>query len=325
MLKILVTGGAGYIGSHTVKVLGERKFEILTIDNLSHGHKEAVLYGDFIKLDISEEKELTKLIEAFRPDVVIHFAAYINVKESVIHPAKYYKNNTVNTINMLEILVKHNIKNFIFSSTAAVYGVPARVPIPENHDLNPINSYGKSKLLVEEVLKDFQLSYGLNYVSLRYFNAAGAESKYRIGESHKPETHLIPLVLKVAKKERKFIKVYGSDYDTPDGTAVRDYIHVEDLAVAHVKAVEYLMEKKESGIFNCGYGKGYSVKEIIEVAKKVTGKEIPIQFCDRREGDPPVLVADNTKIRRELDWIPKYDDIEYIIKTAWEWEKNKRF
>ena len=325
MLKILVTGGAGYIGSHTVKVLGEKKFEVLTIDNLSHGHKEAVLYGDFIKLDISEEKELTKLIEAFRPDVVIHFAAYIDVKESVTYPIKYYKNNTINTINMLEILVKHNVKNFIFSSTAAVYGVPTKVPIPENHDLNPINSYGKSKLFVEEVLKDFQLSYGLNYVSLRYFNAAGAEPKHRIGESHKPETHLIPLVLKVAKKEKKFIKIYGSDYDTPDGTAVRDYIHVEDLAVAHVKAVEYLIEKKESGIFNCGYGKGYSVKEIIEVAKKVTGKEIPIQICDRREGDPPVLVADNTKIRRELDWIPKYDDIEYIIKTAWEWEKNKRF
>ncbi len=324
-MKVLVTGGAGYIGSHVVKLLGEKGYEILIVDNLSTGHKEALLYGDLAVLDLKDKDSLIRLFEDFLPDAVMHFAAAIEVAESVEKPLKYYKNNTVSTLTLLEVMLDKGVDKFIFSSTAAVYGIPEKVPIKESSYLNPINPYGRSKLFVEQILRDFSSAYGFKYVSLRYFNAAGADPEGKIGESHEPETHLIPLILKTAKGERESIKIFGTDYPTPDGTAVRDYIHVLDLAEAHILALEYLLEGGESSVFNLGYGHGYSVKEVIETVKKVTGVNFPVEEADRRPGDPPVLVADSTKIKEELNWEPKYDDLEFIIKTAWNWELNKRF
>ncbi len=324
-MKILVTGGAGYIGSHVVKQLGEKGYDVLTIDNLSTGHKEAVLYGKLEVLDLSDKEKLKEVIKNFSPDAVMHFAASIEVAESVKNPLKYYRNNTANTLNLLEVLKELGIDKFIFSSTAAVYGEPENVPIKETKPLNPINPYGKSKAFVENILKDMNKAYGFRYVSLRYFNVAGADPEGRIGESHNPETHLIPLILKTAKGERENIKVFGTDYPTPDGTAIRDYIHIEDLANAHIVALEYLLNGGESDVFNCGYGHGYSVREVVEAAKKVTGIDLPVEETDRRPGDPAILVADNSKLVNKLNWKPKYDDIEYIIKTAWNWELNKKF
>ena len=324
-MKILVTGGAGYIGSHVVKQLGEKGYDVLTIDNLSTGHKEAVLYGKLEVLDLSDKEKLKEVIKNFSPDAVMHFAASIEVAESVKNPLKYYRNNTANTLNLLEVLKELGIDKFIFSSTAAVYGEPENVPIKETKPLNPINPYGKSKAFVENILKDMNKAYGFRYVSLRYFNVAGADPEGRIGESHNPETHLIPLILKTAKGERENIKVFGTDYPTPDGTAIRDYIHIEDLANAHIVALEYLLNGGESDVFNCGYGHGYSVREVVEAAKKVTGIDLPVEETDRRPGDPAILVADNSKLVNNLNWKPKYDDIEYIIKTAWNWELNKKF
>ncbi|WP_297455326.1 UDP-glucose 4-epimerase GalE [Persephonella sp.] len=324
-MRILVTGGAGYIGSHVVKQLGEKGYDVLTIDNLSTGHKEAVLYGKLEVLDLSDKEKLKEVIKNFSPDAVMHFAASIEVAESVKNPLKYYRNNTANTLNLLEVLQEFGINKFIFSSTAAVYGEPENAPIKETEPLNPINPYGKSKAFVEHILKDMSNAYGFRYVSLRYFNVAGADPEGRIGESHNPETHLIPLILKTAKGERKSIKIFGTDYPTPDGTAIRDYIHVEDLANAHIVALEYLLNGGESDVFNCGYGHGYSVREVVETAKKVTGIDFPVEETDRRPGDPAVLVADNSKLVNKLDWKPKYDDIEYIIKTAWNWEINKKY
>ena len=325
LMKILVTGGAGYIGSHVVKQLGEKGYDVLTIDNLSTGHKEAVLYGKLEVLDLSDKEKLKEVIKNFSPDAVMHFAASIEVAESVKNPLKYYRNNTANTLNLLEVLKELGIDKFIFSSTAAVYGEPENVPIKETKPLNPINPYGKSKAFVENILKDMNKAYGFRYVSLRYFNVAGADPEGRIGESHNPETHLIPLILKTAKGERENIKVFGTDYPTPDGTAIRDYIHIEDLANAHIVALEYLLNGGESDVFNCGYGHGYSVREVVEAAKKVTGIDLPVEETDRRPGDPAILVADNSKLVNNLNWKPKYDDIEYIIKTAWNWELNKKF
>jgi len=325
VVKILVTGGAGYIGSHIVKLLGEKGFEILVIDNLSKGHKEAVLYGTLRKVDLSNETALKQILENFKPDAVMHFAAFIEVGESVVNPIKYYENNTCNTLNLLKIMVETGIKRFIFSSTAAVYGNPQKIPISEDHPLNPINPYGQSKAFVEKILKDFDKAYNLKYVSLRYFNAAGADPEGKIGESHDPETHLIPLILKAAKGERESIKIFGTDYPTSDGTCIRDYIHVNDLAEVHYLALEYLLDGGESSVFNCGYGHGYSVKEVIDIAKKVTGIDFKVEEADKRPGDPPVLVADSTKLKGTFGWKPNFDDLEYIIQTAWNWENNKRF
>jgi len=324
-LKILVTGGAGYIGSHVVKALGAEGYEILVLDNLSKGHKEAILFGNLAVADLSDKKVLENIFKHFKPDAVMHFAAFIEVAESVREPLKYYRNNTVNTMNLLEVMLKNNVNKFVFSSTAAVYGNPEKIPIPENHPVNPINSYGQSKVFIERILQDFDSAYGLKYVSLRYFNAAGADPEGKIGESHNPETHLIPLILKTAKGERESIKIFGTDYPTPDGTCIRDYIHVDDLAYAHLLALEYLLNGGKSEIFNCGYGRGYSVREVVNTAKKVTGIDFNVEEADRRLGDPPVLVADSTNLKKQLNWIPQFDDLEYIIKTAWNWELNKRF
>ena len=324
-MKILVTGGAGYIGSHVVKALGEKGYDILVVDNLVKGHREAVLFGELKVADVGDKIAMLEVLDYFRPDAVMHFAAFIEVAESVKNPSKYYENNTVKTLALLEAMIEKGVDKFIFSSTAAVYGNPDRVPIPETESVKPINPYGQSKACVEKILADYSKAYGLSFVSLRYFNAAGADPEGRIGESHNPETHLIPLVLKTAKGERESIKVFGTDYPTPDGTCIRDYIHVDDLAEAHVLALNYLLDGGKSDIFNCGYGHGYSVKEVIDTAKKVTGVDFIVEESDRRPGDPAILVADSSKLKAKLGWKPRFDDLEYIVRTAWNWELNRRF
>ncbi len=325
-MKILVTGGAGYIGSHVVKKLGEKGYDILVVDNLSTGHKEAVLYGRLHVLDLSDKQSLRNVVKDFKPDAVMHFAASIEVAESVKKPLKYYRNNTANTLNLLEVLHEEGINRFIFSSTAAVYGEPDNIPVKETDPLKPINPYGRSKAFVEDILKDLsKADSSFRYVSLRYFNVAGADPEGKIGQSYRNPTHLITRALKVAKGEFEKLQIYGTDYPTPDGTAIRDYIHVCDLATAHILALDYLMEGGESDVFNCGYGHGYSVKQVVETAKKVTGIDFPVEETGRREGDPAILVADSSKIKQKLGWKPQFDDLEFIIKTAWNWEINKRF
>ena len=254
----------------------------------------------------------------------MHFAAFIEVGESVSNAIKYYMNNVANALNLLNVLAKHRVRKFIFSSSAAVYGIPEKVPITEDEKISPINPYGQSKVFVEQVLKDLSAAMDFQQISLRYFNAAGADSKGRIGERHNPESHLIPLILKTAKGERQSIKVYGTNYPTPDGTCIRDYIHVEDLADAHLLALKYLLEGGKSDVFNCGYGHGYSVREVIDTARKVTGMSFVVQETERREGDPPVLVADSSRLKQKLNWKPKFDSLDYIIKTAWEWVRKQR-
>ncbi len=322
-MKVLVTGGAGYIGSHTVKALGEAGHEVLTYDNLSSGNRWAVLHGGFVEADLADARTLRKTLGDFRPDAVIHFAASIVVPESVREPLKYYRNNTVNTMGLVEAMLDVGPGVLVFSSTAAVYGMPGRVPVKEEDPMLPINPYGKSKMFNEIVLREVSAaSSDFRYVSLRYFNAAGADPEARIGEAHEPETHLIPLVLKAAKGETEKLRIFGTDYPTPDGTCIRDYIHVEDLAAAHIHALHYLGEGGRSEVFNCGYGYGHSVREVVDAAREVTGVDFSVEEAGRREGDPPELVAECTRITDALNWRPMYDDLHYIIKTAWEWEKK---
>jgi UDP-glucose 4-epimerase len=322
--RILVTGGAGYIGSHVVKALGEKGYEILVYDNLSTGHKELVLYGELVVGDLADIEVLDKAIKDFKPDGVMHFAASIQVHESVQKPLEYYKNNTRNTFNIVELLLKNRVRHFIFSSTAAVYGIPdSNVPVNERSPLRPINPYGASKMAVEYMLKDLSSAGDdFNYISLRYFNVAGADNEGRIGQKYREATHLITRCLKAAKGEVKKLEIYGADYDTPDGTCIRDYIHVDDIAEAHIIALAYLSESGKSDIFNCGYGHGYSVREVIKTAKEVTGVDFPVKEAGRRPGDPPYLVADSSKMRGALSWKPRHDDLAYIVKTAWDWEKR---
>lgn len=324
-LRVLVTGGAGYIGSHVVRALGEKGYDVLTYDNFSSGNKWAVLYGDIVVADLSDKYAIREVIHEFKPDAVMHFAASIVVPESVEDPLKYYRNNTVNTINLLDVMKEEAVSRFIFSSTAAVYGIPDSIPVNEDMPMNPINPYGTSKMMIELFLRDIAVaSSDFRYVSLRYFNVAGADKDCRIGQAYKESTHLITRALKTAKGEFEKLQIFGTDYTTPDGTCIRDYIHVDDLADAHLRALEYLLENGESDIFNCGYGHGYSVREVVDAAKKVTGIDFNIEETERRQGDPPVLVADSSKIKQRLNWHPKYDDLEYIIKTAWEWEKKMK-
>ncbi len=322
-MRILVTGGAGYIGSHVVKLLGERGYEILTYDNLSTGNRWAVLYGDLVVGDLADKERLREVFESFRPEAVIHFAALIVVPESVREPLKYYRNNVVNTINLLEVMEEFGVRNFLFSSSAAVYGNPQKVPIPEDSPLNPINPYGETKATVERILRDLGGSgKDFSYVSLRYFNVAGADPEGKIGFAYPNPTHLIIRAVKTAVGEFDRLEIFGTDYPTKDGTCIRDYIHVTDLAEAHVIALEYLVSTGNSEVFNCGYGHGYSVKEVVETTKRVTGVDFTVVESPRREGDPPALVADPSKIRKVLGWKPRYDDLEFIIKTAWEWERK---
>lgn len=324
MKKIFITGGAGYIGSHMVAALGERGFEVLVYDNLILGHRDALLSGKLLVGDLKDTHLLRSTLHDFKPDAVMHFAAFSQVGESVQEPLKYYANNSANAINLLDAMVQEGINNFIFSSTAAVYGNPKCVPVTEAEPICPINPYGWSKAFIERTLEDISRANVIRYISLRYFNAAGADLLARIGERHHPETHLIPLLLKTAKGERENVAVYGTDYDTPDGTCVRDYIHVMDLVEAHVQALEYLFSGGKSDVFNCGYGHGYSVREVVDAARNVSGIHFPVKESPRREGDPPVLVADSSKIRVKLHWQPRYDELSFIIKTAWEWEKNNK-
>ncbi len=330
-MNILVTGGAGYIGSHTVKELLAKGYWPIIYDNLSEGHREAALGGEFVEADLSDEVKLSETLEKYPIDAVMHFAASCLVGESVENPQKYYHNNFANGLNLLRVMLKYKVKKFIFSSTAAVYGEAEEVPIAEDHPLAPVNPYGRSKAIFEGVLADYERAYGLKYISLRYFNAAGADLEEKIGEDHNPETHLIPLVVKQGLSTGQEIqcnsinplKVFGADYPTPDGTCIRDYIHVTDLAHAHILALEALGDGMESKVFNLGNGNGYSVREVIEAAKKVTGREIPVVEAERRQGDPAILVASSEKTKRELGWKSKFPELEQIIESAWKWHKGR--
>jgi UDP-glucose 4-epimerase len=321
-MKILVTGGAGYIGSHTVKALGSHGHEMVILDNLSTGHKWAVLSGKLIEADLQNRDLLNDILQSFRPEVVIHFAASIEVEESVREPLKYYMNNVSNTLNIIEAMTKAEVRNFIYSSTAAVYGIPVRIPVDESATLKPINPYGMTKMMVERILQDLSASRNFHYIALRYFNVAGADSEARIGQAYRNPTHLITRALKTAKGEFDRLSIYGIDYPTPDGTCIRDYIHVDDIAKAHIRALDYLMETGKSDIMNCGYGHGFSVREVISTVKKVTGIDLPVEEADRRPGDPPALVADSTRLQTLTGWKPVHDDLAFIVKTAWDWEQE---
>lgn len=322
-MTVLVAGGAGYIGSHVCKMLRERGYDVVVIDNLSHGYKSFTRYGEFVLGDISDENLLDLLFKTYKIDAVMHFCAYIEVGESVVDPYKYYQNNVSNTLTLLNSMLKHDVKYFIFSSTAAVYGMPQRIPIKEDDPKMPINPYGKSKYMVEQILDDFDRAYGLKSIRFRYFNAAGADESLEIGEAHEPETHLIPLILDAALSVRDSIKIFGTDYETKDGTCIRDFVHVNDLADAHIKGLEYLISEKKTDYFNLGSGSGFSVREVIEKVKEVTKVDFKVEEVDRRPGDPAYLIADNTKARKILGWEPKYD-LEKIIQTAWNWHKVLR-
>ena len=323
-MRILVTGGAGYIGSHAVKALGKAGHEICVFDNLSTGHEWAVLSGKLVKGDLEDRAAIDAALRAFRPEAVMHFAAYIQVEESVREPLKYYRNNVANTLNLLDAMRASGVGSFIYSSTAAVYGIPEQIPVRESAPMLPINPYGMTKVMIERVLGDLAAATDFRYVALRYFNVAGADSGGELGQAYREATHLITRALKTAHGEFARLSIYGTDYPTPDGTCIRDYIHVDDLAEAHVQALDHLFKTGQSDVMNCGYGSGYSVREVVETAKKVTGIDFPVEETGRRAGDPPALVADSTKLMRATGWKPKYNDLEYIIRTAWEWEKKLR-
>lgn len=318
----MVTGGAGYIGSHTVMTLGEQGHDVLVYDNFSTGHRESVLSGHLVAGDLADQAKVAQTLREFKPDAVMHFAAFIRVDESMHEPAKYFANNTANTLNLLRAMTDAGVPRFVFSSTAATYGTPDTALITETTPQQPINPYGMSKLLVEYALRQMAELGAMRYVALRYFNVAGADLKARIGQKYPEATHLITRALKTAKGEFPRLSIYGTDYPTPDGTCIRDYIHVLDIAEAHVRALEWLAKNNASDVFNLGYGHGYSVREVVERARKVTAIDFPVVEAGRREGDPAVLVADSSKARRVLGWTPRYDDLEYIITTAWEWEKK---
>jgi UDP-glucose 4-epimerase len=323
---ILVTGGAGYIGSHAVKALIGAGYEVIVLDNLVYGHRELVeevLKVELIVGDISDRPLLDKLFASRSISAVMHFSAYAYVGESVTDPAKYYRNNVVGTLTLLEAMIAFSIKQFVFSSTCATYGVPHAVPITEDHPQNPINPYGATKLMVERILQDFDVAYGLKSVYFRYFNAAGADPAGLLGEDHNPETHLLPLVLMAALGKRDSVSIFGTDYPTPDGTCIRDYIHVTDLADAHILGLEYLLKGGDTSVFNLGNGQGFSVKEAIDTARSVTGQEIKVVMSDRRPGDPPILVGSSDKARNILGWEPKYPALKEILTHAWNWHQQR--
>ena len=319
-MKVLVVGGAGYIGSHMVLALHQAGHEVVTLDNLSTGHRDAVLAGEWVLGDLADPVALEALFSGRRFEAVLHFASSIQVGESVRQPLLYYQNNVANTLNLLQAMVRHGVRRLIFSSTAALFGNPVRSRIDETHPRQPINPYGRSKWMVEQVLADADQAHGLRSICLRYFNAAGADPLARVGERHEPETHLIPLVLQAASGRRSDISVHGTDYDTPDGTCVRDYIHVADLAEAHLLALETLARKDSSDAFNLGNGNGYSVKQVIDSVRRVTGRDVTVRHGPRREGDPAVLVADSARAQALLDWRPRHADLDTIVNHAWRWE-----
>lgn len=323
---ILVTGGAGYIGSHAVLALTKAGYEVIVLDNLSYGHREIVEQVLKVKLvvgDISDRALLDQLFTTHNITAVMHFAAYIAVGESVTDPAKYYRNNVTGTLTLLEAMVAASINKFVFSSTCALYGIPKIIPLVEDHPQDPISPYATTKWMVERILSDFDKAYGLKSVCFRYFNAAGADPTGLLGEDHTPETHLIPLVLFAALGKANSVSIFGTDYPTRDGTCIRDYIHVTDLAQAHILGLKYLFEGKDSAVFNLGNGSGFSVREVIETTQKVTGKEIKIVECDRRPGDPPVLVGSSEKARKVLGWHPQYPSLNDIVAHAWQWHQQR--
>jgi UDP-glucose 4-epimerase len=325
-MAILVTGGAGYIGSHSVLTLQKAGYEVIVLDNLVYGHQDLVETVLKVKLIVGSTCDRSLLREIFAThqiDAVMHFAAYAYVGESVTQPAKYYNNNVVGTLTLLEAMLEANIHKFVFSSTCATYGVPDSVPITEDQSQNPINPYGATKLMVERILQDFNQAYDFRSVCLRYFNAAGADPEGNLGEDHHPETHLIPLVLQTALGHRESVSIFGTDYDTPDGSCIRDYIHVLDIAQAHILALEYLIDDGATDVFNLGNGSGFSVKEVIETARKITGKKIKVELSDRRPGDPPSLVGSGAKANKILGWQPAYSNLDDIISHAWQWHQKR--
>lgn len=322
MTNVLVTGGAGYIGSHACKALSKAGYTPVTYDNLIYGHTWAVKWGPFEEGNILDRQRLDEVIDKYKPEAVMHFAAFAYVGESVENPGKYYRNNVAGSLTILEAMRDHDIRNIVFSSTCAVYGNPETIPIPEDHPTKPINPYGFSKYAVERMLEDFSNIHDMRFVSLRYFNAAGADPDAEIGEDHDPETHLIPLTLDAASDKSKNIKIFGTDYDTPDGTCIRDYIHVSDLADAHVRALAYLQDNGKSDVFNLGNGTGFSVRKVIETAESVSQRKIPVVEWQRRPGDPPLLIGSSQKAFSILNWQPKYNNLETIIGTAWAWENR---
>lgn len=323
MAQILVTGGAGYIGSHTAKRLAASGFETVVLDNLSTGHRDFARWGTFIQGDIADGELLDKLFAGRSIDAVVHFAAASQVGESVREPLRYYQNNVAGTVSLLSAMRRHGVETLVFSSTCAVYGPPFDVLLTEEHPSAPISPYAKSKRMMEDVMEDMGRAGCLRHVALRYFNAAGADPGAEVGERHTPETHLIPLVLQAALGQREALSIFGDDYDTPDGTAIRDYIHVQDLADAHILALRHLQKGGAPGAFNLGNGQGHSVRQVIDAAREVTGRDIPTRMAPRREGDSPRLVGNAAKARRVLGWDPQFADIRTIIETAWAWHKKE--
>lgn len=320
---VLVTGGAGYIGSHTCKKLGEAGYTPITLDNLIYGLRSAVKWGPFVKGDLADTSLLRKVLQDYCIDAVVHFAAYAYVGESMREPGKYFRNNVVNTLNLLDALVAGEVQHIVFSSTCATYGIPTHIPITEKHPQCPVNPYGESKLFIERALNWYEAAHGLRSVALRYFNAAGADPDGSLGEDHEPETHLIPLVIQAAVGHRDCIEIYGTDYETPDGTAIRDYIHVTDLADAHVRALDHLLDGGPSTALNLGTGQGHSVREVIASVEQIGGIRVPVREAPRRLGDPPILVADPTEARHVLGWRPVLSDLTTIIETALQWHRGQ--
>ncbi|MFZ0428655.1 MAG: UDP-glucose 4-epimerase GalE [Acidobacteriota bacterium] len=325
MDEILVTGGAGYIGSHALLALAASSFRPVSLDNLSEGHAEAVLEGPLEVGDLADEAFLDDLFARYRFRAVMHFASLCYVGESVANPQVYYEQNVGNALTLLRVMLRHGVRNFVLSSTCATYGNPVRIPIDESHPQAPVNPYGETKYFIERILRQYDRAHGMRHVNLRYFNAAGARPDGRIGEAHDPETHLIPLILEAALGSREQIEIYGNDYPTVDGTCIRDYIHVVDLAKAHIRALQWLLNGQPSDSFNLGTGRGYSVLEMVEMARRVTGREISVRVGPRRPGDPPELVADPSKARERLGWTAECSGLEEILETAWNWACNRRY
>lgn len=321
--KYLVVGGAGYIGSHMVKALLQAGHDVVILDDLSTGYRDAVVGGEFIRGSLADERMLDSVFTSHRFAAVLHFASFIQVGESVAQPAKYYANNVANTLNLLNAMVRHGVRDFVFSSTAAIFGEPQYVPIDEKHTVAPINPYGVSKAMVEQVLRDYDHAYGLKSVCLRYFNACGADPQGELGERHQPETHLIPLALQTLSGRRESLTMFGRDYDTPDGTCIRDYVHIVDLCQAHLLALDHLRVSGTSAAFNLGNGGGFSVAAVIAAVERVTGGNVPVVEGTRREGDPARLVADSRLARKILGWKPHYAELELIIAHAWAWEQKQ--
>ena len=320
---VLIAGGAGYIGSHAAKLLHQRGYHPVVLDNLVCGHRWAARWGTFVEADLADREAVRRVLLEHRIRAVMHFAAYAYVGESVRTPGKYYRNNVANTLTLLETMAEVESEHFVFSSTCATYGEPRSIPIPEEHPQAPINPYGRTKLVVEGMLRDFEVAHGIRHINLRYFNAAGADPDGEIGEDHDPETHLIPLTLEVALGRRPHIAIFGTDYPTPDGTCIRDYIHVTDLAQAHVLALEHLLEGGGSRSYNLGNGQGYSVREVVEGVRRITGHPIPALEARRRWGDPASLVGSSQRIRDELGWTPRYAGLDVILETAWRWHRSR--